>query len=133
PEGGGALRGLAPLLPFHDVDPRKVRMIGTVQWDEDWVSTEPSLFGGWYPAPPPEARAAFIERYRTAYGESPPRIAALAYDAVALAAVLVRRKREAAIAAAAAEATARNVPPPPPGPVLITAADLTAPNGFAGV
>ena len=29
PEGGLALRNLAPLLPYFDIDPRRVKFIGT--------------------------------------------------------------------------------------------------------
>ena len=39
PEGISVLRALAPLLPFYDVDPRKVRMLGTVQWDDPALVT----------------------------------------------------------------------------------------------
>lgn len=130
PEGVSVLRALAPLLPFYDVDPRKVRMLGTVQWDDPALVTEPALFGGWFPASPPAARAVFDRLYRKTYGETPPRFAALAYDAAALAAVLVQ---------------ARGAPRPqaarPPGAVpvaqvrspVFTVDALTVANGFAGV
>ncbi len=88
PEGGGRLRAVAPLLPFYDIDPRKVRFLGTGLWDEADIGTEPSLIGGWFAAPGPELASAFRERYRTIFGKRPPRIASLAYDAVALAAAL---------------------------------------------
>ncbi|MFM2129719.1 MAG: hypothetical protein RL477_1265, partial [Pseudomonadota bacterium] len=131
PEGGAALRALAPLLPFYDIDPRKVHMIGSAQWDDPAVATEPSLFGGWFPAPSPEARRAFEDVYNKTYGEAPPRLAALAYDATALAAVLVRARAEASRVAAAA---ARGAPPPPVAAANpFTAEALTAPNGFSGV
>lgn len=91
PEGGDKLRMLASLLSFYDVDPDQVRYLGTGQWDDPMVNGENTLRGGWFTAPPlTEARAAFEERYSKAYGGPPPRIATLAYDAVALAAVLAR-------------------------------------------
>jgi len=92
PEGGTALHAIAPLLAFFDIDPRKVRMLGTTQWDDPAVATEPSLVGAWFPAAPPAARRAFEDLYRKTYGEAPSRIAALAYDATALAAVIARRR-----------------------------------------
>lgn len=90
PEGGAKLRAIAPLFPFYDIDTRKVRLLGTVEWDEPALATEPALFGGWYPAPAPRARAGFAKLYAETYGRRAPRLASLAYDATALAAVLAR-------------------------------------------
>ena len=89
-EGGKRLQAIAALLPFYDVDPAKVRMLGTGQWDVKGIGAEPALVGGWYAAPSPDARSGFEKQYRAAYGRTPPRLATLAYDATALAAVLAR-------------------------------------------
>lgn len=88
PEGGQGLKAMAPLLPYYDVDPRKVKFLGTGAWDDASLTREPPLHSAWYPAPPPEAHAQFLERYRRAYGSTPPRIASLGYDAVSLAVAL---------------------------------------------
>ena len=88
PEGGQGLKAMAPLLPYYDVDPRKVKFFGTGAWDDASLTREPPLNAAWYPAPPPEAHAQFLERYRRAYGAKPPRIASLGYDAVSLAVAL---------------------------------------------
>ena len=125
PEGGAALRSLAPLLAFYDVDPRRVRLLGSVQWDDPAIATEPTLYGGWFPAPPPDTRGAFEDLYRRTYGEPPPRLASLAYDAAALAAVLARGRPGGGLRVAG------EAPRPLPG--RITAEDLTTANGFAGV
>lgn len=91
PEGGDRLRMVSSLLSFYDVDAEVVRYMGTGQWDDPMVRGESTLRGGWFPAPPPtEARAVFDRRYGESFGGSPPRIATLAYDAVALAAILAR-------------------------------------------
>jgi len=111
PEGGNRLKSVAPLLPYYDVDPEKVHFLGTGLWDEPGLGTEPALNGGWYAAPPPGARADFVERFRQVYKRPPPRLATLAYDATALAAVLARN---------------------PNGPDF-SATALTNPSGFAGV
>jgi branched-chain amino acid transport system substrate-binding protein len=111
PEGGTRLKSVAPLLPYYDVDPEKVHFLGTGLWDEPGLGTEPALAGGWYAAPPPGARADFDQRFREVYKRPPPRLATLAYDATALAAVLARN---------------------PNGPDF-SAAALTNPSGFAGV
>jgi len=89
-DGGERLLAIAALLPFYDVDPKKVRMLGTGQWDAPGLGGEPALSGGLYAGPPPDARAEFEVQYRGVYGEEPMRLTTLAYDATALAAVLAR-------------------------------------------
>lgn len=89
-DGGGRLQAIAALLPFYDVDPKKVRMLGTGQWDTPGLGSEPALSGGWHAGPPPAARAEFVAQYEKAYGNKPHRLSTLAYDATALAAVLAR-------------------------------------------
>lgn len=89
-DGGKRLLAIAALLPFYDIDPKKVRMLGTGQWDMPGLGAEPALLGGWYAGPPPAARADFLSRYEKVYGEMPHRLSTLAYDATALAAVLSR-------------------------------------------
>lgn len=111
PEGGARLKALAPLLAYYDVDPDKVHFLGTGLWDEPGIGGETALDGGWYAAPPPAARADFEKRFRDLYRHPPPRLATLAYDATALAAVLGRG----------------------PGGADFSAAALTNPSGFSGV
>ena len=111
PEGGTRLRALAPLLPYYDVDPRKIKFLGTGLWDDRSLSNEPSLEGGWYTAPPPEAHDQFVMRYAAAYHSTPPRIASLAYDGVSLAVALSAHPAEG----------------------RFTAETLTHTDGFAGV
>jgi ABC-type branched-subunit amino acid transport system substrate-binding protein len=89
-DGGKRLLSIAALLPFYDIDPGKIRMLGTGQWDVPGLGAEPALVGGWFAAPSPMARADFINAYKEAYAAKPPRLATLAYDATALSAVLAR-------------------------------------------
>lgn len=110
-EGGDRLRALAPLLPFYDVDPAQVRFLGTGLWDEPNLGREPSLVGGWFAGPEPRASTEFRDRYAQLFGAVPPRIASLAYDAAALAAVLARTRT----------------------PPYYDGAGLTNPAGFAGI
>ncbi len=90
PEGGDRLRAVAPLLAYYDIDPARVQLLGTAQWDDPSLGTEPNLIGGWFAASPPEARADFVARFTELYGRAPHRLATLGYDATALAAVLAR-------------------------------------------
>ena len=88
PESGAALKAIAPLLPFYDIDIKRVRLLGMAGWSEPGLGREPSLVGAWFAAPPPAARAALAEKYKAHYRRALHPLAALAYDATALAAVL---------------------------------------------
>ncbi|MBK1669902.1 hypothetical protein CKO28_17850 [Rhodovibrio sodomensis] len=117
PIGGDRLLQLVPTLPYYDIDPDEVQFLGTAQWAGMELADNPSLQGALYPAPPPDSRSRFQERYRTIYGATPPDIAGLAYDATALAGLMARR--------AVQDGT-------PPFRVF-TQESLTQRNGFAGV
>ena len=91
PEGGSVIKSLAPLLPYNDIDPRKVQFFGTGQWDDPSLAREPPLQGGLFAAPPLEGHERFTERYRRAYNATPPRLASLAYDAAGLSIALAAR------------------------------------------
>lgn len=92
PEGGQTLRTLASLLSFYDVDQPSVRLLGLRAWDEFHdLGTEPALVGAWFAAPPLAERSKFEKWYAETFGQMPPRLASIAYDATALAAVLAGR------------------------------------------
>jgi branched-chain amino acid transport system substrate-binding protein len=111
PDGGAKLKAVASLLPYYDIDPAKVHILGTGLWDEPGIGSEPALVGGWFAAPNPAARSDFETRFQALYKQKPPRLASLGYDAAALAAVLAQRPNGSGFSAAA----------------------LTDPSGFAGV
>lgn len=91
PLGGAELRRVAGQLSSVGFSKQRVKLLGTGLWDEaDVGKGEPFLAGAVYAAPEPEKRAAFTAAYQQGYGQQPPRLATLAYDATALAAVLAR-------------------------------------------
>ncbi|WP_109118163.1 penicillin-binding protein activator [Azospirillum sp. TSO22-1] len=110
-EGGEKLRALGAALAANGVDPGRVKLLGTGLWDEPGLGREPALVGAWYAAPAPEQRTDFETRFEALYGKKPPRLATLAYDATALAGTLARMG----------------------GVAPFDRANLTNPNGFAGV
>ncbi len=88
PERGIQLRSVAPLLPLLDVNPRQVKFLGTGAWNDPEVWREPALFGGAFPAPDPASVNQFETRYKTVFGDAPPRLSSFGYDAGALIASL---------------------------------------------
>jgi branched-chain amino acid transport system substrate-binding protein len=110
-EQRGRLTQAATLLPFFDIDPGRVQLLGTMLWDTPNLGREPVMIGGVYPAPPPDSNRQFFARYREFYGRAAPTIASHGYDAIALAAVLARSGTANAFAAEA----------------------ITTSSGFAGV
>ena len=90
PEGGALLRTLAPLLPFYELDPKKIKLLGTGLWSDKGLLREPPLQGAWFAAPEPEGSKEFQQRYERNFSKEPLRIASLAYDAVSLVALLAR-------------------------------------------
>jgi len=95
PDDGVRLRNITSLLTYYLTEGgmEAPKLLGTLLWDDPRLAGEPSLAGGWYPAPPPTGHAEFEQRYVKAFGPLPPRVggmAGIAYDAAALAAALAR-------------------------------------------
>lgn len=88
-DNGGPLRAVGTALVRAGVDPNRVRLMGTSAWQGD-AQREPALAGGWFVSPEPSARTDFERRFQSIYSREPTRLASLAYDAVALAALLSR-------------------------------------------
>lgn len=110
-DGGDAVTDVVLALANAGVNLRQFAMLGTQLWEDPKIFASPQLAGGWYPAPDPAGFRGFADRYRGRYHHDPPRPAALAYDAVALIAALVKTQ----------------------GPNRFSAEVLTNPSGFAGI
>lgn len=79
---------VSALMPYFEIDTNKVKLLGTGLWDYPNIGREKPLVGGWFPAPDPKGWRAFTQRYVKTYETTPPRLASLAYDAVAIAITL---------------------------------------------
>ena len=90
PEGGDLLKQIAGRLKQAGIDSQKVHLLGSGLWDDTAIASDPDLVGGWFAASPPDQRHEFDERFRSTYGHPAPRLASLAFDAAALAAVLAK-------------------------------------------
>ncbi|MGB0087470.1 MAG: penicillin-binding protein activator [Rhodomicrobiaceae bacterium] len=111
PAAADTLPSLAPLLPYAEVDVKAIKLLGTSGWDYTGLGKEEALVGSWFPAPDPKGWTNFTKRYVETYGDVPPRLATLAYDAVSLAISLSKNSAGS----------------------RFTQEALTRSNGFAGV
>lgn len=111
PGGANVLPSIGPLITYANIDTNRIKLLGTGAWDYPNIGRDQVFVGGWYPSPDPRGWRAFSERFARTFGQSPPRLATLAYDAM-----------KVAIELADAPPTQR-----------YTQARLTRPQGFNGV
>lgn len=115
PVGGQAAVSISNLLNRYDLPARTVKRLGTGLLDDPALLNEPGLNGTWFAAPSPNLRRRFEQTYQTTYNERAPRLASLAYDATALAAVLAQRGLKTQ------------------GKPAFDRTSISNPNGFAGI
>jgi hypothetical protein len=111
PGGQEALPRIGPVIAYSGIDTNKVKLLGTSAWDFPSISRDTAFVGGWYPSPDPTAWRSFSERFANTFGNAPPRIASLSYDAMGVAIGLSAN---------------------PPGQ-RFTVANMTRSSGFSGV
>ncbi|MFC4352365.1 penicillin-binding protein activator [Fodinicurvata halophila] len=90
PAGGREVENIAPLLPYYDINPENVQLLGSRLWENGNLGREQILVGGWFAAPERDNWRTFARQYEDLYGNEPPRVASIAYDTTALAAALAR-------------------------------------------
>jgi branched-chain amino acid transport system substrate-binding protein len=90
PEGGRNAMTIAARLYRHGTKTGHVRLLGSGQWDDELLLEEPKLNGSWFATSPPKQRELFESHFKEVYGFNPIRIASLAYDGIALAALLAQ-------------------------------------------
>jgi branched-chain amino acid transport system substrate-binding protein len=88
PGGEDTLPLIAPHLRQAGFDPQKTKIIGSGSMEFASAGRDPLLVGAWFAAPDPRDFQTFAEKFARIHGHAPPRIAALAYDAVAVLASL---------------------------------------------
>ena len=74
------------MLPYFDVDPGAVQIMGPALWAQS-ASGSGAVSGGWFAAPDPVARANLEQAYNARFNVPPPPLADLAYDAASIARV----------------------------------------------
>lgn len=91
PSGSSPVYAIAARLPYYDIPSDRVRVLGISTWDRLELRYEPALRGAWYASPATELGTLFKRRFAESFGKPPGPLAALAYDAAAVAALLARR------------------------------------------
>ncbi len=89
-DSGETLGTLASLLPYYDLDPPAIRVLGPALWASATARGGAPLLGAWYAAPDPASRASFDAAYTQAVGSPAPGLADFAYDAAGIAKVLLK-------------------------------------------
>ena len=85
PEGGQKLATIVNDIKAKGVN---TKLLGTGLWDEPGTLRSGALSGGWFASSPPDRYVGYEQRFKQNFGYQPPRLSALAYDAMALAANL---------------------------------------------
>jgi branched-chain amino acid transport system substrate-binding protein len=93
PEGGGTLDTILRGLSARGVKPSTVKFLGTGLWDDPDLLRRVNLDTAWFASSSPQLTERFETRFKATYNYDPPRIASLAYDAVALAVTLATSGR----------------------------------------
>jgi ABC-type branched-subunit amino acid transport system substrate-binding protein len=111
PDGADGTPQVVNALVTSGLNLRRVQLLGTGQWEDQRIFANAAMNGALFAAPAGDGFKNFASRYQQRYGQEPIRPAALAYDAVALVAALVKTQ----------------------GAQRFSEQVLTNPSGFAGI
>lgn len=93
PSSADGVGKLSAMLRHHGIDGGRTKLLLTSGWDTPALEREPHLAGAWLAAPDPRGWVEFSRRFGEAYKTAPPRLATLAYDAVAVAAAFASQPK----------------------------------------
>ena len=75
---------LASILPYYDVDPKKVFYMGNSLWAQNIVLKEPALEKGYFPNIDQIGIENFELEYQSIFAQKPHKVSSLAYDLIGL-------------------------------------------------
>ena len=81
-ESGGNLKHISALLTYYGVDLPKVKLVGTGEWFERDIGSEPGLVGSWFASPEPKLWNSFEKKFFNLFNYKPIRLSSLAYDSL---------------------------------------------------
>ena len=85
------LISFSSVLPYYDVDPKKIQYLGTSTWNKTAILKEPSLNGGIFTDIDQDSLEKFINHYEKYFKEKPHELAAFAFDIIGLIAKLQKK------------------------------------------
>ncbi len=100
---------ISSILPYYDVDPKKIQYLGNSVWNQDSIVKEPGLNNSVFTSLDRESISHFKQEYIKIFNQKPHPIASLAYDAVGLIVSLSKNQK------------------------TINSSSLTSKKGFVGV
>tara|TARA_B100001250_G_scaffold162217_1_gene139366 strand:- start:134 stop:1597 length:1464 start_codon:yes stop_codon:yes gene_type:complete len=84
---------ISSILPYYDVDPKKIQYLGNSVWNKDSIIKEPGLNNSLFTSIDRESTANFKQEYLAIFNQKPHPIASLAYDAVGMVISLNENKK----------------------------------------
>jgi branched-chain amino acid transport system substrate-binding protein len=87
-ETGEKLTAMVERLRVQELGNESVTYLGTGLWDDPSLLANPAMVGNLFASSPLQSYQNFVARFEHANGYTPPRLASLGYDIVALAATL---------------------------------------------
>ena len=84
---------ISSILPYYDVDPKKIQYLGNSIWKKDSIIKEPGLNNSLFTSLDHQSVNSFNKEYIKIFNQKPHPIASLAYDAVGLIVSLNKNKK----------------------------------------
>ena len=78
------LSNLSSILPYYDVDPKKIQYMGNSLWSKDQALKEPGLENGYFTARNIDSRKIFENTYAQIFKDKPHSLATYTYDLIGL-------------------------------------------------
>ena len=75
---------ISSILPYYDVDPKKIQYLGNSVWNKDSIIKEPGLNNSLFTSLDRESTSNFKQEYIKIFNHKPHSLASLAYDAVGM-------------------------------------------------
>ncbi len=78
------LTNFISILPYYDVDPKKIQFMGNSTWGKELILKEPSMKNSYFSSLDLNGQSRFKKEYRNIFKNNPHSLATLAYDLVGL-------------------------------------------------
>ena len=87
------LSALSSILPYYDVDPKKIQFLGNSMWSNDLALKEPGLQNAYFTSLDIKNENFFKNEYISVFNKNPHHLSTLIYDLVGLLSKLHQEKK----------------------------------------